>query len=560
MSSPEGIVFTILLIKYVSLVWHRFFLPHLPTLVSIRNRLTSDEGHSTNSATNLLFALLSLISFEISESSSRLHPQLMRSIQLAVATFGQEFIFSPPTHRDSIVVSLLLSDYKPTALVSSQSVVHSAVKSELYINLAYRIAERLELLPTQSSLELGKLKAMAYFDLESSLIDSLQGLQIHCYDAFMEGYVANSLSTMRHVLSCMTTHVETYRNVLQCRQCSPRIIYHMQYAIGTYILMEALADMKQNWKNLESLSMIIEEAEKKCLDQIKSSNCILANSSDYREQDELSAVRSLLELKFHTVYASICASGLLYAMVQRARFEGGRIGGDPEVHWHEAILVGAQVIDSLKNTTSGKALSVSAFLNRFGSLYPRQLEAILERFIECTESLRLDGVAFYPPPRHLVLEIVSHCKNIVENNVIQLKGSSKLHPDFEKQLELFAECARRVETMVASPWNSIDAAFASGCVYAASSKLIHGLRDLMERLKTRKLQEKGEQEPSSVAEAPTDSNGFNELGLEFSSEGWELWPHVGGFDLFETFQDRSDWSLALNLFPGFESTDTSRYK
>src|SRR4051812_39199938 len=110
-----------------SLAWHRFFLPRAPTLISIRNRLMSDNY--SNCATNLLFALLSLIALEASPTQLQQYHQLIHGVQIAVATYGQAFIFSPPTHRDSLVVCLLLADYRPTALVSFQSVSHTAVRS-----------------------------------------------------------------------------------------------------------------------------------------------------------------------------------------------------------------------------------------------------------------------------------------------------------------------------------------------------------------------------------------------------------------------------------------------
>ncbi|PGH30849.1 hypothetical protein GX50_06392 [[Emmonsia] crescens] len=538
------------------LVWHRFFLPQTPTLVSIRKRLSSDECASANCTTNLLFALLCLIAFETPESPfGQKNTHLKRSIQLAVSSYGQEFIFSPPAHRDSVVVSLLLSDYKPTALVSSQNVSHKAVKSGLYVNLAYRIADRLELLPTQASLNPRELKAAEFFGLDFCLTDILQGMQVFCYDALLDGFITKPLQAMRKVVSCMKPHIEVCQNILKYRQCPPRIIYHIQYTTATYILMEALVDMKQSWSSLESLSNVTEECERKCLEQITHSNYFLAALSNYGKQDELSAVRSLLEMRFHSVYTVVCGAALFYATVLRARFQlGGIIGADPEIYCHEAFQVGAQVIDTYKNISSEKALNLSAFMSRFGGPYPNKLGAILDMFIECTEKLELNGVAFRPPPRQLVLEIVFLCKNIVENNVIQLKSFGRLHQNLDTQLGLFEKCARRIESMVASPWNSIDAAFAGGCVYAASSKTIHGLCEFMENLKIRVAKEKDGKEKSGILETPTDSNG---LDFEFSSEGWELWPEVGGFDIFETLQGQFDWCSALSPLPEFELPSTS---
>ncbi|KLJ10860.1 hypothetical protein EMPG_13777 [Blastomyces silverae] len=539
------------------LVWHRFFLPQTPTLVSLRNRLSSDECASSNCATNLLFALLCLIAFESPENPfGQKHPRLKRGIQLALSSYGQEFIFSPPTHRDSVVVSLLLSDYRPAAIVSSQNVAHKAIKSGLYVTIAYRIAERLELLPTQASLNLGELKAVEFFGSEICLTDVLQGLQVFCYDALLDGFITKPLRLMRKVVSCIKPHIEVYQNVLKYRSCPPRTVYHIQNTVATYIMLQALVDMKQSWSSLESLSIITEDCEKKCLEQVEHTDCLLARLSSYGNQNELLVVRSLLEIRFRSVYTAISGAGLFYAAVLRTRLQAsGRVGTDPEIYCHEAVQLGAQVIDTCKKSISSeKALSLSAFMGRFGGPYPDKLGAILEMFIECAEKLALNGVAFHPPPRQLVLEIVFACKNIVENNVIQFKSFGRLHAAFERQLALFEKCARRIESMVVSDWNSMDAAFAGGCVYAASSKTIHGLCEVMENLKIRASKETNGTEKPSMLEGPTNSSG---LDFEFPSGGWDLWPEVGGFDIFGTLQGQFDWSSVQSPFPEFESTSTS---
>ncbi|KAL2382505.1 hypothetical protein RJZ90_003217 [Blastomyces dermatitidis] len=538
------------------LVWHRFFLPQTPTLVSIRNRLSSDECASSNCATNLLFALLCLIAFESPETPfGQKHHHLKRSIQLTVSSYGQEFIFSPPTHRDSVVVSLLLSDYRPAAIVSSPNVAHKAVKSGLYVNIAYRIAEKLELLPTQATLNPGELKAVEFFGSEFCLTDVLQGLQVFCYDALLDGFITKPLRFMRKVVSCIKPHMEVYQNVLKHRSYPPRIIYHIQNTVATNIMLEALVDMKQSWSSLESLSIITEDCERKCLEQVEHTDCLLTRLSSPGNQNELLVVRSLLEIRFHSVYTAIYGAGLFYATVLRARLqESGRVGTDPEINCHEAAQLGAQLIDTCKNISSEKVLTLSAFMGRFGGPYPEKLGAILEMFIECAEKLALNRIAFCPPPRQFVLEIVFLCKNIVENNVIQFKSFGRLHKDFERQLGLFEKCARRIESMVVSDWNSIDAAFAGGCVYAASSKIIHGLCEVMENLKIRVSKETSGTEKPSMLEVPTDLSG---LDVEVPSGGWDVWPEVGGFENFGTLQGQFDWSFIQSSLLEFESTNTS---
>ncbi|KAK2811525.1 hypothetical protein FQN50_002148 [Emmonsiellopsis sp. PD_5] len=551
--------------------WHRFFLPQTPTLSSIRKRLISDDNISRNSATNLLFALLCVIALEMPESRSRQIPQLLQSLQLAVSFFGQDFIFSPPTHRDSIVVSLLLSDYKPTALVTSQHAAHKAVQSGLFIDIAYRIAERLQLLPSQAVLDPTELEAVDPFVLERYLTDSMQGMYIYCYEAFTDGFIVKPLPTIRHMIGVMKQHIDIYQIVLRDRQCSPQIIYHIQYTTGSYILMEAMADMKQTWKSLENLSMIIQEAERKCCEHIEFRNLYLADSPDYREQDEVSAVKSLLEMRFRSIYVFICGVGLWYATVLRARFQSGKPGGDHEIHSDEAIQVVTQVMGAFDCSPSEAIISLPTFLLTFGSPFPSKMGDIMEMFIQCTDTLKLNGVAFHPPSRHLMLELVYYAKNIVENNVIVCKTFGRLNPEFDRQLELFGKCTQRLERMIAAPWNSSDSAFAGGCVYAAGAKLIHSFCELMVNLKAKISQQDALDQSSNMLHIPPpfiptaataatpmmDSDNYSNglSGGDFSSIGsLDMWAHVGGVDLWGTLQDdQFDWSSVVGLFPEIDS-------
>ncbi|KAK2744745.1 hypothetical protein FQN55_006501 [Onygenales sp. PD_40] len=554
------------------LVWHRFFLPQTPTLSSIRKRLISDDSISRNSATNLLFALLCVIALEMPESRSRQNPQLLQSLQLAVSFFGQDFIFSPPTHRDSIVVSLLLSDYKPTALVTSQHAAHKAVQSGLFINLAYRIAERLQLMPAHAVLDPTELEAADPLVLERYLTDSMQGMYIYCYEAFTDGFIVKPLPTMRHMISVMKKHIDIYQSVLRDRQCSPQIIYHIQYTTGSYILMEAMANMKQTWKSLENLSMIIQEAERKCLEHIEFSNLSLTDSPDDREQDEVSAVKFLLEMRFRAVYVFICGVALWYATVLRARFQSGKTGGDHEIHSDEAIQVVRQVMGAFDCSPPEAIISLPTFLLTFGSPFPSKMGDIMEMFIQCTDTLKLNGVAFHPPSRHLMLELVSYAKNIVENNVIVYKTFGRLNPQFDRQLELFGKCTQRLEGMIAAPWNSSDSAFAGGCVYAVGAKLIRSLCELMVNLKAKISQQDVLDQsrnmlnipPPSIPTAATPmthpdnySNGLS--GGDFSSIGsLDMWPHVGGVDFWGALQDdQFNWSSVVGLFPDIDSENAS---
>jgi hypothetical protein len=517
------------------------------------------------------------MALETSECASEHYSQLIPSVQLAVSSYGQDFIFSPPIHRDSVIVSLLLSDYRPTAIVSSQSVAHKAVKSDLYVNIAYRIAERLEMLSEKPRLDFNLVNSMNSFELEAELIDSLQTLQLYSYDALTSGYIATPVMGMLQLLDRMRPYIALYEHVLKTRSCSPRLIYHIQYAISNYTMIEVMARMKQSWDNWDNLAAVLEDGKNKCLEHIESCNRCLATSLNHLNQveEELFAATALLEFRFRWVSMKISGAGLLYAIVLQTRAGDSPAKNGPEISCQEGVQIGTQAIGNLISIQKGQIADFSTFLGRFALKYPGEMKSVLDSFLDCGSRLKIDGVAFRPPPRRVVLEIVILCKNIVENMVVFLKSFNRLPPILPERLEMLATCERQLDAMVAAPWTSTNSAFASGCIYAASSKLIHRLRDFMDNLKSRvsrrEEQQRQQQEQqhqllmqqqqlhedqASIFDLNSNPD-VHDSGLDASSEGWDSWPHFGGFDMFTTSDDHFDWSLAWDMFLDYDPTNTN---
>ena len=485
----------------------------------------------------------------MSEAIAETVPQIICNVRLAISSFGQSFITDPPTHQDSIVVCLFLAEFKPSILVNSQHVARAAAKSALYITLMYRIAERLGSLSGQRSFDANDSEAATDSGLDCFLIYSLQGLQVLCHDAFLDGHMIKPLRAVQCMVDRMKPHVELYRTVLQTRECSPTLIYHMQSMRGMYIQMGAIASMKKHWNNLEIICAIIEDTEKKCAEQHELSQRHLKNRLHSENQDTITCAISLLETRFQSVSLHVRSLGIVYAMILRARSEAGSVVIDGEIHDHEAVQLGSRIIDTVNDEPGTGMRSFFTFLDRMGVTYPSRVGDILEKLIRILETSRLSGVAIRLPIRHFVLEIVGHCKNLVENNILQLKGFGKLHQDVDKQMDLFAKCAKQLEAIMAAPWHGIDAAFADGCVYAAGSKIIHGLHELMKGLRERVLQRATEQELSHALEMPTDFTMFEDFEWDFTSEAWNLWPHLGGLESLETSNDQPDWSQILGIEP-----------
>ena len=510
--------------------------------MNIRKRLILEETSPTNPATNLLFGLLCLISFDDTESPAQQYPHLKQSLQLAVSSYGQEFIFCPPTHPDSVAVCLLLAEFRPTLLAASQFVAHKAVSPELYVNLAYRIAERLTMAPARDISFFEDLMNPQSPEFERCFASSVQELKIRYLDMCLDGFLSKSIPIMRSMVQYMQPHIDAYQHVLQNHQCSPRVVFHIQWSMSFYVMLEALIQAKQYWNTPERLFLVVEEVEKRCQEQIKVSNSLLVDATGQRNWEDLSAARSLLEMRFHWMFARICGLGLLYAAVSRTKLIEGKNDGDPDIH-SESLRIVDEVAGSVYSPPDAPGQHLSAFLERFGEAYPERLVRVLETFLECVE-WRMDGIPFKAPLQNVVYEIVLVCKNIVENNLVKVRIFGRLNQNFEKQLDLLPRCARCIGNMAASPWKSTKSAFATGCVYAASSKIIYGLHKILERLRRELLKGAKCDETLNLFNFAPDSTDVSLMGIDLDAppfDAWNLWPYFGSFSPLDTSLDLSNW-------------------
>ncbi|KAL2787693.1 hypothetical protein BJX66DRAFT_341005 [Aspergillus keveii] len=457
------------------LAWYKLYVPGLPGLVGLRHRLTSDD--ELNIGTNLLFALLCLISCETTHKLDQRNQALKLNLQLAVSSYGQEFIYSPPTHRDSVLVCLLLADYRPTAVGISQHFAHRAIKSTLYLNLAFKVAEKLEMLPSQVNLSFADIPAMSNEEFEHHITNSLMGMKAFSQDIILDGLLSRPVRLLQEALDRMAPHLHVYQHAFQYRPCSPRIILQIQWATASYMLLDGLKAIKQIWTNPERLYHAVDEIEQQCLEQIRLCDWALSNATTTTTasiaREESSTARTLLKYRFHAVIGRIYGIALLHIMVLRSRTSSGSFSEASEIKPKEANQLGAKLSDAMSNISDDVGLQIVTFLSRFGHPFPDRLLAVLGMFIECTD-IKLDGVPFWAPFRDVVLDVLVFSRSIAENNSINVKSLyGKLKENAGQQASVIEECAKRLGNMVAScgpGGSSIEAAFAGGCVFAASTK------------------------------------------------------------------------------------------
>ncbi|PWY68804.1 hypothetical protein BO83DRAFT_380020 [Aspergillus eucalypticola CBS 122712] len=540
------------------LVWHRLFVIGTPSLLHLRERLFSTDPNTNNVATKLLFAVLCLAACESSESVRRQNGSLRDTLLQAASSYGQDFIFSPPTHIDSVAVCRFLSAFKPTALATSKRVASQSIKAELYLTIAYRIAERLRLLPEPGTIPFLDTTATDNVVMERELVLSIQGLETTAEEFLMGDFLTMTLQDFRQVLQRMQPHIESYQMFLETHSCSPVIIFHIKWITATYMQIEAMANSKQSWMNPSRLFIVVEEGEKKCLAEVTSAYQLLSEAAKDERQNEVMIMSSLLELRFHAVIAKILGLGLFYISVWKARMEKDRPRKSTEIHPDEASQMGNTVINSMMTTPASESEShFFKFLRHFGGRYPDKLQGILAKFMECA-SMKLNGNDCIAPIRPIVIDILNLCKNIVENNLIRFKASGKLHPNVDKQLDLFKQCADALVAMVSQSNNSLEAAFRSGCMYIASSKMLKGLMDLLHILKV---------QASTVTEWDETMRAVNISGhttepsampnVQFSSfEAWNMWPYSDTMDPVLQPSEIFDWSqLSTTIWQPGPMTD-----
>ena len=270
-----------------------------------------------------------------------------------------------------------------------------AVSPGVYVNLAYRIAERLTIVPTRDSFFFDDLINLQSPEFERCFADSVQELKIRCLDLCLDGFLLKSIPVMRGMVEYIRPHIDAYKRVLQYHQCSPSVVFHIQWSMSFYVMLEALIRAKQCWNTPDSLFLVVEEVEKRCQEQIQVSNCLLVDVTGQRRREDLSAARSLLEMKFHWVFAGIYGLGLLYTAVSRTRLIEGKNYRDPDIHL-ESLRIVDQVAGSVYSSPDAPGQHLSAFLERFGEAYPERLVRVLETFLECA-GLKMGGILFNAP-------------------------------------------------------------------------------------------------------------------------------------------------------------------
>jgi hypothetical protein len=365
------------------------------------------------------------------------------------------------------------------------------------------------MLPSQLNLSFADIPTMTDEEYKDQMMNSLLGMKIFSQDIIQDGLLSRPLHQLQESLDRMAPHIHIYQNVFRHRPCPPRLIFQIQWATASYLLLDSLKSVKQNWTDPQRLSRAVEEIEQKCLEQIRFCDWALSNTTETESPDEVSAARSLLEYRFHAVITRMHGVALFHILVLRSRVSNNSFSGASDVSPLEGNQMGPKLSDAMNNISDDLGVQIVTFLSRFAHPFPDKILAVLERFIGCT-NLKLDDISLQAPFRDIVIDILVFCRSIVENNGIHVRSlSGKMRPNSDQQVQVITECARRLSNMVTAPSKSIEAAFAGGCVFAASTRVMMAFLDIMRDLEKESNLKQAAQVPLDIPDSGSNTNNLD---------------------------------------------------
>ncbi|KAI7341291.1 hypothetical protein KC315_g214 [Hortaea werneckii] len=382
--------------------------------------------------------------------------------------------------------------------------------------LARRVAEKLRLSIAAKQLE-GLLQRSPPLDVEECetlFMDALQWCQVLIDDQLTSGVVDKTLSAVQELIDCLEPILTIAREASRHLELSGTLVYQLYSAVNLYSQIKDLLEAKKAWRSLEALSDIIDKNHLLILQQ-KSDiqyalDAIKENENVQKGQiEEAVAAAAMLDGEMGFAEASISGSAMFYAIMARLKQTSeAEEGIEPQ----EAVQVSDQIIDALKELRIGKALDLHNFLARHGPPRDEAVLKLLSTFCQTAETVQLRGVPFLPPPRQFPFLTLFYCRVLVEDHAARIKGWGGLGPTVDPHLEVFQRCAEKIEAMSAAPAKrSVNDAFAHGCLYAASAKLI---RLLHKRLS-------GWKEGFGKRETAVESNEAPKIhDLELDSTAW----------------------------------------
>ncbi|KAL0261479.1 hypothetical protein SLS55_002909 [Diplodia seriata] len=436
------------------------------------------------------------------------------ALKNAIFHYGQEILFEVPKDSYALVALELIAGYQPLALVSSRDTAALAIKGNLYIALAKRIALQLNMDTAASSLR-ELVDTRDNTNIDQMLMTTLQWCNIVILEAKQEASIRSPPNSYKPSPS-VDFALETLKLALD-RGYMPGSAYFLYHRLASSMqLMQGVGACTKNWKRLDKLADIILDHEARCVQEREevatALQTLFPSSSTSTDADERAfAISQLCTAAIHARHTDLVGICMFYAIMAASTQQQQEQQQKQEDAHHqsldpaEAIHIGEHIITRLKDLRPAASRStdhhhyhhqqpqqpprptpidIRLFLTRFGSHRMHDLERTLADFIAIastgpdTNDDDDDNdndiiVPFIPPLRAAAAEVLHRCKNVVENNAVRLKAGwdGGLHERVDTQLVLLEECARRLEGMEVD--GEGDAQGVSVC--KASARLVRSL-------------------------------------------------------------------------------------
>jgi hypothetical protein len=490
-------------------------------------------------STHLLFALLALCALESPSNQPYWNQRLRQHLQTFVSYHGQEFVFDPPAHRHTVYILHLVIAFKPTALIACQKSASAAVRGTTHVMIAYNIAKKCGFKSAASSLADPAYTSGVASTSETvtKAMDALLWCRTLIYDVHLEGSIVNPLPRLENRLD----RIDRILHIVQAEMLKkpfPAAGIHLFHAVRCdCIEMQHYVRMRKARRDLTTLATIVDAHRAVCTSQSSEILQLLSPLGSREATDEESSVAaSLVEMELNQSRARLLSVAIFYAVMRHVTSSNS----DEEILPHDAVRVSTLVIEVFERPGSQE---LGRFLERFGTEKDVVVDGALADFAEAGKNLKLQRMPWLPTLRISSQEILFHCWLIVDHNIARINGGHPAQPEVEKQLFLFEQCAETLEAMSTPAGHSVDNAFANGCLYAASAKLIRCLRGILIKRTTSKS--------SSITRGATPTA---QLPLpELQDIDWN-YPGPENLDFDQIFGEWSNWpynstSDMLQLLP-----------
>ena len=465
-------------------------------LVDLRNELTT--GTDQHSATTLsLFALLALLALDAPSTHLRDDPHLRLRLRTDLKYYGREWLLSLPTSRQTLALLLLLYFYRPHGLAFSQREAVLAVKSGLYITLAYQVSYRLGFgdlaTPFQSTSLINKRedhpqKSMpgTSVSIETYLVDALTWCEISVQETLTDRLVHNPIVAVREIMARIQPIMLNVTAVIRSpTPLGASTIYHFTFGKSLLIGLEMLLSADGNWRSLNVLRQLLVDHAVQASQLRLDANRMLDQAIDSAMSSaiDVGIVRMHVDARIKEHEVLVAGLAIFYALMSWRHCEVEANKDELlDVSPKDAVQLHNDIIRYfLEVPQTADILEFTTFLGDIGEQRTNQIEDILSDFAAIPDA----GATWLPPPRRTALDVLYHGKTLVENSASRMKGWKVLHPNVDRHATLLVGCAARLEKMSrGTSQSSLTLAFNEGCLYAASARLLRSLNCLLVRWKS----------------------------------------------------------------------------